>query len=339
MYLLRSLFVSSALAAVALAQDRITLNNGDTLTGKVKTMADGKIVVSSPIIGDITVSLADIQNLVTEAEVVLRTVTGETFRRRIAGIENSHFRLDGDAPAVPLGSLIAINPPKVKPPAWTGSVSVNSLWLDGNTQKRSVGALGEASRKTEADRITADAHWDYAEDKPSGASWNLTARRAGAGLKYDYFVSERWYTLATSRALGDAFADLSLRITAGAGVGYTVIDTEKTTLLTEAGLSYFDEDYISSVPSKDYIAARVAYKLTHKISDTIKLNHAVEAYPSLEDKNDLYLQMKTELLTNLTDSMFASLTWIMDYDNTPSPKSTRLARADHRVMFSLGWSF
>lgn len=336
MQLSRTLAVIATLVTVAAAQDRVTLSNGDTITGTVKTMADGKVKISSPIAGDLTVPLSEVQNLVTEDEVELKTVDGEMFKRRIAGIENASFRLDGDVPALPVDSLAAINPPQADPPEWTGSVSINGLWVDGNTRRRTVGAVGEAVRESDIDRVTIDAHWDYAEDKPTGMSWNLTARRAGAGLQYDYFLGERWYALASTRVLGDTFADIDLRFTAGAGIGYTVIHNESTSLVTEVGLAYFDETYRSSTPSTDYIAARVAYKLRHQFNERTRLTHGVEAYPSLENKEDVYLQMKTELANNLTEAMFASLAWVMDYDNTPSPG---LKRADHRVMLSIGWTF
>ena len=258
MHLSRTLAACALFAAAAFAQDTVTLNNGDTITGTIKTMADGKVIVTSPIVGDITIPLADIKNLVTKERVALETVNGDTLQRRIAGIENDSLRLDGDLPSLPVDSLVAINPPPVEPPKWTGSIALNALWMDGNTRRRTVGAMGEAVRKSEADRISVDAFWDYSEDRQSGTGWNLTQRRAGAGLKYDYFLSERWYALATTRVLGDTFADLSLRYTAGLGIGYTVIDTDETSLLTEVGISYVDENYRSATPSTNYVAARVA---------------------------------------------------------------------------------
>ncbi|MCA8977678.1 MAG: DUF481 domain-containing protein [Planctomycetes bacterium] len=336
MQLFRTFSISAALTTIAMAQDCLTLTNGDVVSGAIRTMADGKVTIVSPVLGEIIVGLTEITNLVTADQVELQTVTGESLRRRITGIEDASLCVFGGGAAIPLDSVDMINPPPAEEPKWTGSVAFNGMWVDGNTRRRTVGATGEAVRKTDADRITVDAHWDYAEDKPVGADWNLTQRRAGAGAKYDYFIDERWYALLTTRVLGDTFADLDLRLTAGAGVGYTLIDDDTTQLTAEAGLSYFDETYRSNTPSKDYVAARVAYKLAHQMTKDTKLNHSVEAYPSLEDSNDVYLQMKTELITNLSGSMIASLAHVMDYDNTPSPG---LKRTDHRVLLSIGWSF
>ncbi|MBM4063785.1 MAG: DUF481 domain-containing protein, partial [Planctomycetes bacterium] len=258
------------------------------------------------------------------------------YKRRIAGMEGGRLKLDGTGiDPVAIDSLDKINPPPAEEPKWTGQLTIGASWTDGNTQRRMVGSAFDASRRTSTDRISVDAAWDYAEDKATG-DWVLNQRRAGGGLKYDYFLSKRWYALGTARVLGDTLADINLRFTGGVGIGYTVIENDTTTFVTEAGLSYFNENYRSATPSVDYLAARVAYKLSHVISETTKLLHGVEAFPSLEDANDVYLQMKTEVVTKLAGDMIASLSWIMDYDNTPAPGRDR---ADHRVMLSVGWSF
>jgi len=337
---MRFALVGAAIAALApgvLAQDTITLANGDILKGAVKSMDSGKLVFSSPSLGDIEVPMSNIDNLTTQAPVELLTVAGETYKRRIAGLESRSLKLDGDMPSLALDSLSRINPPPAEAPKWVGSMKLAALFADGNTERRAVNASLDATRRSEVDRISFDAAWDYGQDRQQETGeWNLTQRRVGGGLKYDYFLSKRFYTLATGRVLGDTLADLRLRFTGGAGLGYTVVENDSTTFVTEAGLSYFNENYRSDAPSTDYMAARVAYRLTHALSATTKIMHAVEAYPSLESADDIYLQAKVEVVTSLTDSMIAALSWILDYDNTPAPGRER---ADHRVLLSVGWSF
>jgi putative salt-induced outer membrane protein YdiY len=335
MHPIRAALAAAALLTAAVAQDRITLTNGDVLTGTIKTMADGKVTITSPLLGDVTVPMTSISDLATKEMVELRTVNGETFKRRITGMESGKLRLEGDVPSLVTESVTHINPPPEEEPKWTGSVLITGSLSDGNTERRSVGATAEASRRTKWDRTTADASWDYADDKATG-DWVLSQRRAGAGLKYDYFLTKRMYTYVMTRVLSDTFADLALRFTGGAGIGTTVIENDTTTLLTEVGLSYVSEDYRSGLPTHDYLAARVAYKFSHIFNERTKLLHGVEAYPSVSDADDIYLQMKTEVITKLGGSMVGSLSWIMDYDNTPSPG---FERADQRFLLSIGWSF
>lgn len=325
----------ATVASVARAQDKVTLSNGDVLTGAIKTMADGKLTISSPLVGDITVPLSNVANLSTAAPVDLLNTDGERLKRRIAGIEGGDLKLEGDIPSLALSRLGQINPPAKEPEKWTGSLTVGGSLTSGNTERRAIGAAFEAIRRSEIDRITADATWDYSEDKATG-DWVLNQRRAGGGLKYDYFISKKWYFLATARVLGDTLADINLRFTGGVGLGYQWVENDTTNFSTEAGLSYFNENYRSATPSVDYLAARVAYKLSHKLGDSTKLLHGTEAFPSLEDANDIYFQMKTEVQTSLTASMIASLGWVWDYDNTPAPGRER---SDHRVLLSVGWTF
>lgn len=336
-----SAFVLAALAASALAQDKITLNNGDVLTGTIKTMADGKVTIASPALGDVVVPFANIGSLETKEMVELRTKSDKPLRGRILGIEGGTLKLEGPT-SLPVDDLGMINPPKEVDPTWDGSLRINGLWTDGNTDRRAVGASFDASMRRKDDRISVDAAWDYSEDKDNDATsagfrtWKLNQRRTGGGMKYDYFLSDRWYALATARVLGDTLADIELRFQGGAGVGYTWIEDSTTTFLTEAGLSYVNESYRSATPSDDYLAARAAYKLIRVLSASTKFVHGVEAFPSTENVRDTYIQGKTEITTSLTDSMIASLAHVIDYDNTPAPGRDRV---DNRVLLSVGWSF
>jgi hypothetical protein len=343
-----TLAVAAAFAAGAVAQDKITLTNGDVLTGTIKSMADGKVVIASPALGDVTVPIEKVGDMTTGAQVKLETKTGDLLQRRLLGIEGGNLKLEGASTSLPLADLGQINPPDKKEPEWVGSIKVNGLYATGNTDRKAGGLAVDASRRSELDRISFDAAWDYGQDKqdldnnPATArEWTLTQRRTGGGLKYDYFLSKRWYALATARVLGDTLARLDMRFTSGAGLGYTWIEDSTTTFLTEAGLSYLSENYRPDAagnvdPSVDYVAIRAAYKLTQELSKTSRLVHGIEAFPSTESSDDIYLQSKTELVTSLTESMLASISHVFDYDNTPA---TGQERGDHRVLLSIGWSF
>ena len=116
---------ASVFANSTVSQDKVTLSNGDVVTGKVVSMADGKVTVQSPVMGDIVVSLADVKDMVTGAPVTLQTTAGQRWERRILGIADASLRLSGDgASALPIARLGMINPPPEKEPEWTGSLKL-----------------------------------------------------------------------------------------------------------------------------------------------------------------------------------------------------------------------
>lgn len=340
---MRSTLFAVAVATCAIgirSQDQVTLSNGDVVHGKVVTMAEGKVTIRSSLMGDVTVSITEVIDLKTGDKVTLKTNEGRTLRRRVVGIEDDNLRLDGDVEGG--GLLVAnidmINPPADDAPKWSGSLKTTALYTSGNTRRESVGVLFDASRSTKKDRITVDAIWNYGTDEDVATDVKtLTQRRAGGGVKYDFFLNEGWYALGTARALGDTLADLQLRFTSGLGLGYTIIDDGVTTLLSEAGLSYYIEDYrTSGLASQETVSLRIAYRLEHQLSEETKLVHRVEAFPSIEDGEDFYFQAVTELTTSLTDSMVASVAHTIDYDNTPA---TGRKNADNRVLLTVGWTF
>jgi ABC-type Mn2+/Zn2+ transport system ATPase subunit len=124
-------------ASATLAQDKVTLDNGDVLTGKVKTMADGKLTVNSAALGDVVVPMANVKNLQTAEEVHLRTTTGDLIRRRILGIDSGTLRFDG-ADTELVSNLDKINPPEQKDAEWTGALKLGAGLITGNTERRSV---------------------------------------------------------------------------------------------------------------------------------------------------------------------------------------------------------
>ena len=76
----------AALTTGVLAQDRITLANGDVLTGAIKTMADGKVTINSPLLGDVVVPMSNISDMSTTETVNLQKASGDLLvNRRILG--------------------------------------------------------------------------------------------------------------------------------------------------------------------------------------------------------------------------------------------------------------
>lgn len=321
--------------------DRITLSNGDVLHGKVLSLLEGKLSFDSPALGIIEIALDQITDLETTAAVTIETLDGERLQRRITGIVDGLVTLGpppsgvSDHTRFPRARLAAINPPEEKPETWTGSMSVGLYFASGNTDRRGGDASVDAVRRTEQDRITAGVAWNYAEDKTDG-DWELTQRRVQAGLKYDYFLSEKSYLLANTGVEGDRFQDIDLRFTTGVGYGYQWIETDDLSFATEIGINYFSENFRSSTPDNSYITARLAYFLKWQLIDGIKLLQDVRFFPSLEDADDIYLKKDTRLRMSLAQSMFTELQWELDYDNTPS---SGLDRIDNRLFLNVGWEF
>lgn len=236
----------------------------------------------------------------------------------------------------PLAPFIAEDAPEPVKHVWTGSVAIGASYQDGNTDTRGVNANANAEYRGEDDRWTIAGYWNYGEtkDQATGDS-TINARKAGLGVKYDYFLSKKVYAFANAGTETDLLADIQRRDFIGAGLGYQWREDETLKWGSEVGAGYFDERRYSD-EDKDYIAARLANNIDWKINEKSNLSNILAVYPSLEDGDDVYSRSQTTFKTMLTEKMFLQIQWIWDYDNTPSEG---LARNDNTVTLGLGWSF
>ena len=224
---------------------------------------------------------------------------------------------------------------------WKGAVNGGVISTDGNTNLTSLSAGADAQLRREKDRITLSAYWNYQRQKPVGNQDPVSQRNAGANAQYDYFMNERTYLFGQASAQYDKQANLDLRYTVGGGVGHQFLEREDLKLSAEAGLAFFSEDFFTpppGTPSADaeYLSARGAYDVDWQVNEDLQVLHSGVVFPSLEDSDDVYAMLDTRARVTLTESMFAQLQWVFNWDNTPAPGA---GRRDNRYLLSVGWSF
>lgn len=223
-----------------------------------------------------------------------------------------------------------------KLPKWSGSVTAGASISTGNSEITTASFDAAVERKGENDRITGKTYYNYSEqeDATTGDS-DVTQRRAGASLKYDYFFTKKFYGLATASIEYDRIADLDTRRTVGLGAGYQFRDDEKVKYGLEAGLNYVEEGH-DLIDDEEFVAARVASDLKWKVREGVDIEQFTEVFQSLEDSDDFFGKADSRAKFSLTEKMYASLQWLINYDNTPS---TGKHHTDNLIVMGLGWSF
>ena len=343
-----SLFRASTLllllSGVATAQTNpgtIVLKNGDRITGSVLSIADGKATIDTAAAGKIQIGASEIASIEGDKAIHLATGDGERLEGRIAGLEDGNLRIEtaSGARTIALGDLVSFRPPI----EWTGNVALGGVLSAGNTERRAANAQTQVVRRTDDNRLTGRATWDYGEQQTRDSAgvlgdWELAQRRTFGSLKFDHFLEGSLYAWSQGTAENDRLSNLKLRTTAGAGAGYMLIDETDLMLQGEAGISYVDEDRSYAGPGNNSYstAARLALSLRWDLTPDTQVLQDAEFYPNVETLYDTYFRVDTRMRTSLTNQMFAQLQYIVDYDNTPSPGNER---ADHRLIVSLGWGF
>ncbi len=185
--------------ANAACADEVVLKNGDHITGTITSVDGGKMIVSTALMGDVTVNMSDVSTFSTEGPIKIVLSDGTVLNEKVdKGKDGQVVTGAGGAiepQPVPLSSMTKINPPPVK---WAGSVVLNALYNRGVTTTTQMGASIDAQRRSDDDRITFGAAYQFASQRIAGVQ-TTTADNWHIAAKYDLFFTPQFYGNAFGR--------------------------------------------------------------------------------------------------------------------------------------------
>ena len=239
----------------------------------------------------------------------------------------------------------AQNPPPVAAPAapvlpkspWENSASLGLTLNKGNTDTLLVTAAILSTRKDPNSRhewaLGADV--TYGEDKGDN-----TADSGHAFTQYNYLFTEKFYGYARVDGMYDDISDIVYRFSFSPGVGYYFIKNKQTTLSGEAGPGVITERLNGRNGAKDtddtYMTIRLAERLEHKFSDTVKLWQSLEFLPQVDRFGNFLINAELGVETALSKKMSLRTYLVDNYDNEPAPGRKN---NDIKLVAAIGYKF
>jgi putative salt-induced outer membrane protein YdiY len=325
----------SAMGGGAVCADEVVLSNGDQITGRVGTIAAGKMKFASPVLGELLIDMAKVRTYTTDEPVVVRMRDGSELKGKVVASDAGKVSIEGtgdlDTP-----NIKQINPPEEK---WTGSLVANGVLARGNTHSEALGAHIDAVLRRDHgnldDRFTLGAAYNFARERNDGGEDNTTTDNWSALGKYDKFFNPKYYGYVTFKLEHDNIANLNYRASPGVGLGYQFIEGPTLNVSGEAGVSYVFEDYQPG-GSNEHAALRLAGHLDKKLNERVTLFANGEYLPAFDDPGDYNLNADAGVRTALTKIFFLEFKFEFKRDSTPAPDSQK---NDLRYLLGVGWSF
>lgn len=305
--------VVAGISLVSLA-DKVNLNSGAVVIGKVLGVQDGVLKVESADFGAMDIAT----NLV--AGVVM-----------------------DEKPQIPVAKVNKLEKP---PETWHGSVNFAFQSTRGNTYENSATLLANVNRRWTDDRLNVNFGYYYTETGTSKNDKEKTTDRWDIEGQWDHFMSKTFYGYLNSRYETDDIAGLDYRFRLGLGGGYQWLDGKdlfgigKWSFNQEAGAAWVRTGYQVKSSDADDSAASVRY--AHHLvylpvwKDGFEIFHNFEYMPQVNDvevflsKADIGFQTKLILDFNL----LAKIEW--EYNSTPS---VGRKKSDTRYIIGLGYKW
>jgi len=166
-------------------------------------------------------------------------------------------------------------------PAWTGSVGLGFSMNRGNTSTTNLNITGDATSDPKQKGV-----WKfkaiYLHDKTDG---DLSADRLIFDARYERAITTRVYGFGAVGFLEDQFKDIDYLWAPGAGIGYKLIATDKTTFNTDAGLGMKIEKNTGADVNTD-VGVLLGDKFEHKLSKDAAVTQGFNALWDAGDFGD-----------------------------------------------------
>jgi putative salt-induced outer membrane protein YdiY len=308
--------------------DKVILENGDTLTGTVEKMAEGKLTFKTDYAGIIEIQMGKVKQIITDNPVAVHLTSGEVVKGNVKPAEEGKLAVEPSpergATTVEMEKIASINPPPKELPKWHGNVNAGGYLQSGNVDRAGGSFSVEALRRTENDRFKLRYIFNYAEEDGS-----TTARNHYGEIKYDYFFTKKFYGFIDTELLNDKFSDTKLKTFVGPGIGYQLWDDPVKSLLFEAGFSYFNWNRYEGQDT-DGISARLGFDFRYNIFKWLSFTDKYVFYPTIGEggiyfwRNEAALNIPLGEIPSLGGRWSLRFANIIDYNSSPTPGFERM---------------
>jgi len=317
--------------AFQISADQITLKNGDRVTGKIVKTDGGKLVVTTDLLGDVSVDLAAVTIITTDQPIYVtladgRTVSGtmtasadkvelRAASANVVSVDRSAIKvIRSEAEHVAYeGSL---NPGLLE--GWSGGADVGFALTSGNSDTINLAIGLAAERQTSNDKTTIYAASIYNRDSTSGES-NTIANTIRGGIRYDRDLNRKLFAYGFTDLEHNGLQDLTLRFVVGGGLGYHAIRNERTQLDLLGGLDWNREFFRGDFNDRSTAEAQLGQTLSHRFSSRVSLKEQLFFFPNLTDGGTYRINFDASLVTDISRRIGWQLTLSDRYLSDPPP--------------------
>lgn len=172
-------------------------------------------------------------------------------------------------------------------------------------------AAGLKTRTEERDLVNEGGQVEVRERS------RTTAEEYALSGRYRYRFYEGAFAFSSAGWRRDEFAGIDNRYTGALGLGYQLLDAERTKLSIEVGTDWTREEPLD-LAADEFVGAQVRTSLEQRLSDVAKLDSEVELLENLENTDDLRLNWFNAVTASLSEVFAIKLGYLVRYDNEPA---------------------
>lgn len=266
----RPLWPHTALLALTLAlavnpahADTVWLNNGDRITGKIQSLDNGYLRVTTDYGGDLRIAFDHVTTLQSETSLVINDKSVQRdYRAKLIGAEDGQVILEGvrhDAHGtqpvkvdVPLTSLETVVRPRpfLRDASFTGHIDLSATQRTASTDTKNYSVTLNTTIRHDWWRHQFNGA--YLHSKEDGS---VNTNNYGVDYTLDRFFTEKAFWQARLAHRRDWVEDLNRQTAYGIGPGYQFWDNELGAFSMSALLGKVDYGYSDGSSDSSFAAS------------------------------------------------------------------------------------
>ncbi len=304
----------SLLCCSGAVADTVWLSNGDRLSGTVRSLSDGKLIMDTSWGGTLSLNWSAVSTLDSKNAITLRnSQTGENYSVRLAAAEPGYLTVineQQDEEKVSVSRIDEFMKAKVRSDRlkWNGNVDAGINLKHASTQTQDTNFAFNSKISQGKWRHDLGATWNREKEDASVNTNNYSLRYA-----LDYTFREQFFWQGRASYKRDWVEDLAHQALIGTGPGYQFWDNElgsfSLSLLAGAfGYGYSD----GSVDSHYGASLRWDYQRYLRGKEIILFSHG-EAGHSLDEEGVFTLDAEVGLRYALTSWSTLNIGYARDF--------------------------
>ncbi len=322
--------------------DWIQTKSGEWFKGEIKSLYNSKLEFDSDEIGIYTFDFEDVSQIKSFNVMGVNIEDTAIFSGIIRFKDDKITIIQGDKSFEFNRMKIISFAPKGETEFnyWSGKVALSLDIREGNKNQYDYSAKVNIKRRTSASNL----YFDYL-GRVSSRDKEETANDHRINQKYDRYITRQFFwTPVFSEYFKDKFQNIESQITAGVGIGYTIVDNEWAEWDISGGPAYTHITYISVTSGSD-IAESATLELSTKAEIEInsKVDFKYDYKLTWTDKGaGTYKHHMVSTLENeLTSWLDIDLTFVWDYLLEPEETANgeKPSKNDYQLLIGLGIEF
>jgi len=317
--------------------DIVIFNNGDKLTGEVKSLKRGQLNLNTEATGTIGIEWDKISNVVTNQRIQVETTDGTRYFGTLTSSKKSSriIVVTDDGPQT-LDAARVI----VMTPIEGGGIHALDVDLSVGYNFAKAGGVKQ---------VTLGVNMDYRSlirieslrfsTIISDSNTQDASKRMNLGLRHTRLWNRRWFSNSSLTFDQNDELGLNLRTSLGAGGGRYLVQSNTMLLSLEGSLQFSRENLVAEDDDTDSLEANFAANWDWFLFEDPELDWStrLQIIPSLTERG----RVRGELDTTLQWELFGDLKWAISlyasWDN--QPQSDVGATSDYGVNTTLVYDF